>query len=177
MNCSTTAKSESAFSDFEFRNIRVEEGPEANEIEQICFPPNEACSEKQMLSRAAEVSDLFLVAIDLKTGTIAGFLNGISTHENTFRDEFFIDTDLYEPDGEYVMLLGLDVRPEYRGCGLAREIMRRYCEREKEKGRTALILTCLERLVGMYEKFGYYDLGISNSTWGGEEWHDMRIDL
>lgn len=31
---------------FEFRSIRLEETQQAIEIEQICFPPNEACSRK-----------------------------------------------------------------------------------------------------------------------------------
>ena len=31
---------------FEFRCIRPEETQQAIEIEQICFPPNEACSPK-----------------------------------------------------------------------------------------------------------------------------------
>jgi hypothetical protein len=26
----------------------------------------------------------------------------------------------------------------------------------------------------MYEKMGFVDRGISNSTWGGEEWHEMN---
>jgi hypothetical protein len=25
----------------------------------------------------------------------------------------------------------------------------------------------------MYEKMGFIDRGIANSTWGGEEWHEM----
>ena len=33
---------------FEFRDIRQEEADQAVLIEKICFPPNEACSEKQM---------------------------------------------------------------------------------------------------------------------------------
>ena len=33
---------------FEFRSIRQEEADEAVRIEQICFPPNEACSEEHM---------------------------------------------------------------------------------------------------------------------------------
>ena len=35
---------------FEFRDIRQEEADQAVLIEKICFPPNEACSEKHMKS-------------------------------------------------------------------------------------------------------------------------------
>ena len=75
------------------------------------------------------------------------------------------------------MLLGLDVLPEYRGKGLAREIMERYLKREQEVGRKRVVLTCLDEKVKMYEKMGYKDLGISGSVWGGEEWHDMEYVL
>lgn len=158
---------------FEFRNILPEEADQAVAIELICFPPNEACSEKHMKKRIAKAPELFLVAVDKETGRLAGFLNGLSTNEEIFRDEFFTDEDLYEPAGRNVMLLGLDVLPEYRGQGLARELVRQYANREREKGRQSLILTCLDAKVKMYEKMGFADKGIANSTWGGEEWHEM----
>ena len=75
------------------------------------------------------------------------------------------------------MMLGLDVLPEYRGQGLAREIMERYLKREQEIGRKRVVLTCLDEKVKMYEKMGYKDLGISGSVWGGEKWHDMEYVL
>lgn len=162
---------------FEFRDIRPEEGDQAAQIELICFPPNEACTEAMMKERAEKVSDLFFVAADRSTGKIAGFLNGIATDEVAFRDEFFRDASLHQPDGKHVMLLGLDVLPEYRGQGLAREIMRRYLEREQAKGRTAAVLTCLEGKIGMYERMGYENLGISASVWGGEQWYEMSHPL
>lgn len=162
---------------FEFRDIRQEEADEAVTIEQICFPPHEACSEKHMKERIKKAPEMFLVAMDRESCKMAGFLNGLATNEEKFRDDFFLDADLYVPAGENVMLLGLDVRPEYRGQGLATEIVKQYAKRESNKNRTSLILTCLEDKVGMYEKMGFVDLGVSGSTWGDEEWHEMRMDL
>ena len=75
------------------------------------------------------------------------------------------------------MLLGLDVLPQHRGQGLARELMFQYLNREKKKGRKTVFLTCLEEKVEMYRKMGFKDLGISASVWGGEEWHDMSYTL
>ncbi len=142
-------------------------------IEQICFPPNEACSEEHMRERIEKAPELFLVAEEKESGKIAGFLNGLSTNEETFRDEFFTDADLYEPEGKNVMLLGLDVLPEYRGQGLARELVGQYRMRERKNGREALILTCLQAKVEMYKRMGFCDRGIANSSWGGEQWHEM----
>lgn len=162
---------------YQFRAIRTEEISQAVRIEQICFPPNEACSEQHMQERIMTAPELFLVAIDKKTGKIAGFLNGLPTAETVFRDEFFTDAKLYEPEGKTIMLLGLDVLPEYRRQGLARALVEQYVLKEQKNERTLLLLTCLNEKVPMYEKFGFTDLGIANSTWGGEEWHEMSYHL
>jgi GNAT superfamily N-acetyltransferase len=130
-----------------------------------------------MRRRAAVAPEFFLVAVDRETGKIAGFLNGLATNERTLRDDFFRDAGLHNPEGANVMLLGLDVLPAYRRQGLATEIMLRYLEREWKRGRKLVVLTCLEGKVGMYEKMGYRDLGISQSGWGGEQWHEMSCRL
>lgn len=162
---------------YEFRSIRQEEAEQAVVIEQICFPPNEACSEKCMKERVAKAPEMFLVAIDRTTGKIAGFLNGLATDEQIFRDEFFTDVNLYNPTGENIMILGLDVLPLYRNQGLARELVSQYTRREQQKQRKSLILTCLQSKVEMYKKMGFSDCGIANSTWGGEEWHEMKLPI
>jgi ribosomal protein S18 acetylase RimI-like enzyme len=162
---------------YDFRSIKPEEADQAATIEQICFPPNEACSELHMKERVAKAPELFLVVVDKSTGKLAGFLNGLATDELIFRDEFFTDVNLYNPDGKNVMLLGLDVLPEYRRQGIAKELVYNYAKKEKENGRQLLILTCLKAKVDMYKKMGFEDRGIANSTWGGEEWHEMSLIL
>jgi ribosomal protein S18 acetylase RimI-like enzyme len=162
---------------YEFRSIGPEEAYQAVVIEQICFPPNEACSQQHMKERIAKAPELFLVAVDRSTGKLAGFLNGLATDEYTFRDEFFTDANLYNPDGKNIMLLGLDVLPEYRKQGIAKELVYSYARREQENGRQMLILTCLKSKVKMYEKMGFVDRGIADSTWGGEEWHEMSCKM
>lgn len=158
---------------FEFRTIRPEEAAEAAEIERVCFPPEEACAEKMMLERVAMAPELFLTALDKHTGRMAGFLNGLSTDEFAFRDDFFTNASLHNPKGKNIMLLGLDVLPEYRKQGLARELMYQYLRRERENGRRIILLTCLPSKVKMYRKMGFRDAGIANSGWGGKQWHEM----
>lgn len=162
---------------FEFRSIRPEEAEEAADIEEVCFPPNEACLREHMLARIQATGDRFLVAVDRESGKLAGFLNGIATNEMSFRDEFFTDTSTHDPDGKNIMLLGLDVLPEYRRQGLGRELVLNYCRREEMRGIERIVLTCHEDKVEMYTKFGFRDLGESASKWGGEKWHEMEILL
>lgn len=162
---------------FEFRTIRPDEAEAAAEIEAICFPPNEACSREMMLQRVELASDLFLVVVDRESGKLAGFLNGVATNETSFRDEFFTDARLHDPEGKNIMLCGLDVLPAYRKQGLARELVYNYCRREQERDRQRLVLTCLANKVKMYKKLGFRDLGESASSWGGATWHEMDCFL
>lgn len=162
---------------FEFRTVTPEDAEQAVAIEQICFPPHEACSRKDMLERVAQASELFLVAVDKTTGKLAGSLNGLATNEVKFRDEFFTDITLNDMSGKNVMLLGLSVLPEYRRRGLATALVRKYAEKEHANGRKQLILTCLDSRVPMYQKMGFTDLGLSASVWGGEAWHEMVLEI
>lgn len=162
---------------YEFRNIQLEEIAQAVEIERICFPPNEACSYEHMAARIKKASDLFLVAVDKKTRKLAGFLNGLATNQVNLTDDFFTDAQVHNPDGKHIMLLGLDVLPQHRGQGLARALVKEYLHREKEKNRKLVVLTCVEEKVKMYEKFGFRDHGIGVSKWGGEQWHEMSVDI
>ena len=151
---------------YEFRDIRRDEIEQAVRIEAICFPPNEACTYEHMAPRIENAPDLFLVAVDRKTGKMAAFLNGLATNREHLTDDFFTDADQHDPAGTNIMLLGLDVLPEEQ-----------YKEREQVKGRKKLILTCLPDKVEMYKKFGFKDHGIGDSVWGGEAWHEMDIVL
>ena len=118
-----------------------------------------------------------MVAADRKSGKIAGYLNGLVTDETSLRDAFFRQTGLHDPEGNNVMILSLGVLPQYRGQGLASALMEKYAQQERERGRRMLVLTCLEEKVGMYEKMGFKDQGMSESSWGGESWHEMTCML
>ena len=158
---------------FKFRTVREGEAETATAIEAACFPPNEACILPIMKERVRLAPELFVVAQETATGKVVGFINAIATDEEHLRDEFFTDTSLHNPKGKYVMILSVAVLPEYRGQGLAKEMMRELLRKQESQERTAAVLTCLESKIKLYEKMGYTDLGVSGSEWGGEKWHEM----
>ena len=47
------------FEKYLFRNVRQDEYEQAIAIERICFPPNEACTEKNMKNRITTAPELF----------------------------------------------------------------------------------------------------------------------
>lgn len=144
-------------------------------LEQTAFPPKEVREEKYMRVQIEKTPELFLIVYcDNK---LVAYLNGISTNEEKFRDNFYTDMNLCEKDGKNIMLLGLAVNNDYQKKGIGRALMNEYINYSKKLGHKKLFLTCLPRLVGMYEKFGFSDCGISDSTFAGEKWHDMLIKI
>ncbi len=162
---------------FLFRDVREADAEEAAEIEKICFPPNEACSPERIRERTQKAPETFLVAEDRSSGKLVGFLNGLASEGDKFHDGFFTDISLHCPEGKNVMLLGLDVLPEYRGQGLATAIVEEYRRRQKAAGRKRLLLTCLREKEPMYAHLGFCNRGPADSTWGGEAWTLMDIIL
>lgn len=162
---------------YEFRFIRPEEAEAAAEIEAICFPPSETCTLDIMKERVSLAGDCFLVAIDRETGRMIGFVNGLCTNEWSLRDELFTDTSLHDPDGCNIMICSVAVLPEYRKQGIAREMMWEFLRKQQAQGRKQAVLTCVPSKVKMYKKFGFVDRGESESTWGGEKWHEMFCTL
>ena len=66
------------------------------------------------------------------------------------------------------------VTPDCRhGC--AGQVLRRVIADARERGRRGCVLTCKDALVHYYEKFGFVNEGVSQSTHGGVVWHDMRL--
>lgn len=158
---------------YELRQVCQDDAEAATAVEAACFPPSEACTLPIMQERIKQASQCFLVGIERKTGKIVGFINALCTDESTLRDELFTDTNLHDPDGENVMICSVAVLPEYRRQGIARSMMREFLGRQQEQGKKQAILTCVPGKVEMYEKFGFTDRGESESTWGGEKWHEM----
>lgn len=55
--------------------------------------------------------------------------------------------------------------------------MNHLIEASKKYDRKGLILTCKEYLIHYYSKFGFYNLGVSDSTHGGAVWYDMILEF
>jgi hypothetical protein len=55
--------------------------------------------------------------------------------------------------------------------------MARFVEEARAKQKQNVLLMCKQHLVAYYEKMGFQHLGLSKSTHGGAEWHEMRLVL
>ena len=162
--------------DYTIRNVKIEDLDQVTEVEALCFPAAEAAVEASFRQRIETFPDSFFVAED-ENGRIIGFINGCVTDERTIRDEMFDDSGLHHTEGLYQSVFGLDVIPEFRRQGVAADLMNRLMQEAKARGKKGMILTCKDRLIHYYEKFGYRNLGLSASVHGGAVWYDMLLEF
>ena len=157
------------------RPVNPEDLDKVTEVEAVCFPAAEAATKESFSQRIATFPECFFIA-EYKE-QIIGFINGCATDERTIRDEMFEDSSLHKEDGCYQSIFGLDVIPEYQRQGIGAELMNHLINDARTKGRKGLILTCKDRLIHYYAKFGYENLGVSASVHGGAVWYDMILEF
>lgn len=161
--------------DIRIRTVRPEDLDQVAAVEAACFPAAEAADEKSLRERIRVFPESFLVAE--KAGRVIGFINGAVTDQKTISDDMFENVNLHNPEGAYQSIFGLDVVEEFRRQGIAAQLMEAMIRRAREQGRRGLILTCKDRLIGYYQKFGYVNQGVSASVHGGAVWYDMILEF
>ena len=144
-------------------------------IEAECFPAAEAATEASLSGRLTFYPNHFWVQLD--GDRMIGFVNGMVTDEPDLRDEMYEDASLHNENGAWQMIFGVDTIPEYRCRGCAAALLDHVICEAKAQGRKGLVLTCKDKLVHYYAKFGFVSEGISGSTHGNVVWHQMRLSF
>lgn len=145
------------------------------EIEQACFPMQEAASSNTLTSRFNTFDENFLVAIDEEK--VIGFINGCTYHQADLPDILYEDTQLHDANSEYMMVFGLDVAPAHRKQGVARKLLEAYILLSKERNKKGIVLTCKDHLKSFYQGVGFIDEGSADSKHGGALWNKMVLYL
>ena len=144
-------------------------------IEAECFPSAEAATEASLSGRLTFYPNHFWVQLD--GDRMIGFVNGMVTDEPDLRDEMNEDASLHNENGAWQMIFGVDTIPEYRCRGCAAALLNHVICEAKAQGRKGLVLSCKDKLVHYYAKFGFVSEGISGSTHGNVVWHQMRLSF
>ena len=113
---------------------------------------------------------------EMPHGEVIRFINGCVTDRTTICDEMFADVTYHSPEGAYQSVFGLDVLPQYQRRGIAADLMEHLIADAWKREKKGMILTCKERLIPYYERFGYRNLGKSQSVHGGAIWYDMLLE-
>lgn len=168
------ADRERSFNKMQIRTAVPTDLQEIVKIEAECFPAAEAATKVSIAERLAVYPNHFWVQLD--GDRMIGFVNGMVTDDPDLRDEMYEDASLHNENGAWQMIFGVNTLPEYRKRGHACELIRRAIADARQQGRKGLVLTCKERLIAYYAKFGFVDEGVSEkSTHGNVRWHQMRL--
>lgn len=155
------------------RNADIKDLEAIAELEKQCFPREEMATEESLRERLTVFPNHFWL-LEYE-GKLLGMINGMVSDEPVISDEMFEDAGLHNEDGKWQMIFGVDTLPEYRKQGLAAMVMERVIDDVRRQGRKGLVLTCKDKLLHYYAKFGFVNEGISASVHGGVVWYDMRL--
>lgn len=145
-----------------------------SEVESECFPAAEAATKEEFRERLESYADHFLLMFDGEK--LAAFIDGFVTDEPDLTDEMYENAAMHSESGKWQMIFGVNTLPEYRRRGLAGALINEMIAEAKRQGRDGLVLTCKDRLVHYYAKFGFLNEGVSGkSTHGGAVWNQMRL--
>jgi len=145
-------------------------------IEESGFTPEEAATREAMAERIAVIPDTFILATD-QDGTTVGYVVGPVIKDRYLHDDLFEKTVANPSVGGYVGVLSLVVDPAFHAQGIASKLLDELADRAKKSGRVGISLTCLEGLIPFYERNGYVNEGISDSTHAGETWYNLVLYL
>lgn len=107
---------------------------------------------------------------------LISFVDGFVTDDADLTDEMYENAAMHNESGAWQMIFGVNTLPAYRQHGYAGKLLQKAIADAKKQGRKGLVLTCKNRLVHYYAKFGFEDEGVTDkSTHGKVSWHQMRL--
>ena len=143
-------------------------------VEAECFPQAEAATREDFEKRLAAYRNHFWLLFDGER--LVSFVDGMVTDQEDLTDDLYENAQKHDETGAWQMIFGVNTLPEYRQHGYAGELLRRAIDDARKQGRKGLVLTCKERLIHYYARFGFVDEGVSEkSTHGNVVWHQMRL--
>lgn len=143
-------------------------------VEAECFPSAEAATKESFAERIKHYGSHFWLMFD--GDKLIAFVDGFVTDEADLTDEMYDNAAMHNENGAWQMIFGVNTIPVYRKHGYAGTLIQCAIDDAKRLDRKGLVLTCKERLIPYYAKFGFKDEGVSDkSTHGNVEWHQMRL--
>lgn len=142
-------------------------------IEWENFGQEEALSRDILEAHIQKLTTSFLVAE--RDGQILGYLEGPVRPERHLVDQSFTSEveDYSHLTDHYISLTSLSIAKNAQNMGLGRSLLNAMKDIAVRDQRLGINLTCHDYLVAYYEKHGFINEGVSQSTYAGEVWYDM----
>ena len=157
----------------EIRTATFKDLDAVSAVEAACFPAAEAATPAEFAERLRHYGGHFWLMFDGEK--LIGFVDGMVTDKADLSDDLYAQASLHNENGAWQMIFGVNTLPEYRRQGVAAALLVRAIADAKAQGRKGLVLTCKDKLVHYYAKFGFVSEGVSESTHGGVVWYQMRL--
>ena len=157
----------------EIRTATFKDLDAVSAVEAACFPAAEAATPAEFAERLRHYGSHFWLMFDGEK--LIGFVDGMVTDRADLIDDLYAQASLHNENGAWQMIFGVNTLPEYRRQGVAAALLERAIADAKTQGRKGLVLTCKDKLVHYYAKFGFVSEGVSESTHGGVVWYQMRL--
>ena len=155
------------------RTATIEDLETVSAVEAECFPPAEAATKEEFEKRLTHYGKHFWLMFD--GDKLIAFVDGFVTDEADLTDEMYEKAEMHRENGDWQMIFGVNTIPAYRKKGYAGELIKRAIADAREQGRKGLVLTCKDRLIPYYAKFGFVNEGVSESVHGNVVWNQMRL--
>lgn len=155
------------------RTATIEDLQAITAVEAQCFPKAEAATKEEFRDRLTYYGNHFWLMFD--EDRLIAFVDGMVTEKETLTDEMYEKAQLHDENGSWQMIFGVNTIPAYRKKGYAGELLERAIEDARKQGRKGLVLTCKDKLVHYYAKFGFENEGVSESVHGNAVWNQMRL--
>ena len=157
------------------RHVLPDDIDECFTVETSGFPPEEAATRETIRLRIETFPEGFLVAE--VNGKVVAILNSAATNKDDISDEELKQLIGHDPAGKNMVVFALAVLPEVQKQGIARRLMSQFVDEARRQGKENVLLMCKSHLIAYYEGMGFTHTGLSRSTHGGAEWHEMRLRL
>ncbi len=156
------------------RTATMDDLEEIAAVEAECFPASEAADIEEFSDRLRYYGNHFWLMFDRKK--LIAFVDGFVTNEPDLTDEMYEKAGMHDENGDWQMIFGVNTIPSHRRRGFAGQLIQCAIDTARAQGRKGLVLTCKDRLVPYYAKFGFQNEGVSEkSTHGNITWNQMRL--
>jgi ribosomal protein S18 acetylase RimI-like enzyme len=163
-----------------YRTVRLDEAEEANRIEQLSFPPDEAADVAKIQYRLTHAAELFYgLYKDNNAGPqphhLIGLCMATRTASTTLSHSSMSQHDI---NGRTVCLHSICIDPKERRKGNGLNLLKAYLDHLDGLGNVgSVVLITHQPLIVFYKKAGFHVVGPSAVVHGSEPWFEMRIDF
>lgn len=160
---------------YQIRHASLSDLDAVSELESQCFSKADGATRESFEERLKVFPDHFWLLEE--DGILVSMVNGMVTHNDILEDEMYANANIHDEQGEWQMIFGVETKPDYQRRGFAEILLKQVIADARKQKRKGLVLTCKEHMVHYYEKFGFVNEGLSESTHGGAEWYHMRYQM